>query len=707
MSGSSDGAADSSSGGGSGSSSSGGDGSSSSDEGGSSSDGGGSSSSGAGGADSSSGSSGMLDGCVPELDPDAPIDVVPERVAVDGEDVLYLFDDATDRVLRWSAECGSAFEEIQLGAGASDIALVTSHEALYVLYTNGDITAIDLGAAPVESPFTTLLGNPAGIAAAGNFLVAVDDEGAWHSHYTFDATGTRAAAEDWNYASPEYVWNEANGRLYFFRGGSPADIHWEAINQATGAFTEEGESPYHGAYSISAPLRVSDDGSSVVIGSGHVYDGVTLERPDAIPREPIDAAWVGGELVTLSPLSAAVERWDPSANHERTDAAPFPGAPVAFAPTSTELLVLTWDPGALHIEPYAADGDGDGDGVAYDDDAFPLDPAASEDTDHDGAPDAWNPGMDAMDSTTGLVLDAFPMLAACTSGASCDLDAQTLSAQPTSAFVDDDGVIHMLAPADERIVRWASETSEWLDPIPVAPGAELMTWIAATDTLVVAHDDHWIGAVDLGGDLDQVHWRTLPAAAHGLAMAGQYVLAADDTGAWDTHYTFAADGTETGREDWNQQSSAYGWSDLHERIYFFRDGSSPNDLEYEQVAQFSGAIVDAGDSPYHGDYAIAPPIVVSDAGDEVMIGTGQIYDAGALTHVAFLPGGDIVAGHWAADHILVLRDDIGGTLAQRYALDHQLESSQLIAGEPYRVFPTAAGEIVVTLVGNEPQMSTY
>ena len=26
-------------------------------------------------------------------------------------------------------------------------------------------------------------------------------------------------------------------------------------------------------------------------------------------------------------------------------------------------------------------------------DAFPLDPAASVDTDHDGYPDAWNPGM--------------------------------------------------------------------------------------------------------------------------------------------------------------------------------------------------------------------------------------------------------------------------------------------------------------------------
>ena len=39
-------------------------------------------------------------------------------------------------------------------------------------------------------------------------------------------------------------------------------------------------------------------------------------------------------------------------------------------------------------------------------DAFPTDPAASVDTDEDGMPDDWNPGK--TDSTTGLVLDAFP-----------------------------------------------------------------------------------------------------------------------------------------------------------------------------------------------------------------------------------------------------------------------------------------------------------
>jgi len=38
-------------------------------------------------------------------------------------------------------------------------------------------------------------------------------------------------------------------------------------------------------------------------------------------------------------------------------------------------------------------------------DAFPMDPAASVDTDGDGDPDGWNPGYTAGDTTTGLIED--------------------------------------------------------------------------------------------------------------------------------------------------------------------------------------------------------------------------------------------------------------------------------------------------------------
>ena len=49
--------------------------------------------------------------------------------------------------------------------------------------------------------------------------------------------------------------------------------------------------------------------------------------------------------------------------------------------------------------------DSDGDGVVDSRDAFPDDAAAAFDSDFDGAPDFWNDGKTASDSTTGLVED--------------------------------------------------------------------------------------------------------------------------------------------------------------------------------------------------------------------------------------------------------------------------------------------------------------
>ena len=49
--------------------------------------------------------------------------------------------------------------------------------------------------------------------------------------------------------------------------------------------------------------------------------------------------------------------------------------------------------------------DSDGDGSVDGRDAFPSDVAASVDTDGDGAPDDWNEGFSASDTTTGLILD--------------------------------------------------------------------------------------------------------------------------------------------------------------------------------------------------------------------------------------------------------------------------------------------------------------
>lgn len=636
---------------------------------------------------------------------------VPERVLGGNDDVLYSFDAGTATISRWSEAAGVIAPAIALDPGALDVAYSSALHTLYIEYADGDITRIELDLGTAQDPFVTLAGAPYGLQAVGDYLLAVDDTGAWDTHHVFDADGMLVASVDWNRRSPEYTWSDVNERVYFFRQGtSPNDLHFEHVDQATGLIVAEGESPYHGAYDIVPPIRVSPDGAHVLLGSGHVYDAMTLERPAAIPVTPVDALGTGSGFVTLTESSGGstlVERWEPP-SWGRQDARLLEGAPVAITELPSGIVVTTLVAGELVLHPYEVGVDGDGDGVPFDADALPLDPAASIDSDHDGAPDEWNGRCADVDSITGLELDAHPDLAACSAAGVCDLAAQTVSTPPIHTVVDAAGVIYMLAPDDAVVLRWSSQLDALQDPLVVAPEPLFMTLHEPTGTLLVGHASGWIGRIDTAAEGPEEHFATLPESPHGLAMAGDYVLTADATGAWNTHSTFdLATGQEISREDWNRESSHYAWNASLQRIYFFRDGSSPNDLHFEVVDQATGEITADGESPHHGTYVIAGPIAVSSDGLTVLIGTGQRYDAVTLAHQSFLPVGSLVDARWDGNELLTLRNQAGSAVAERWSAADVLLASDTFAGAPHRVFVTPFGARVVAILGGQPVVHTW
>jgi hypothetical protein len=99
----------------------------------------------------------------------------------------------------------------------------------------------------------------------------------------------------------------------------------------------------------------------------------------------------------------------------------FPSDPAASNDTDHDGYPGEWNPGknemdsttGLELDIFPSDpnewADSDSDSIGNNGDRFPMDPAAWEDTDGDGYPDRWNPGKSEADSTTGLKLDEFPM----------------------------------------------------------------------------------------------------------------------------------------------------------------------------------------------------------------------------------------------------------------------------------------------------------
>ena len=233
------------------------------------------------------------------IDPETTPFVADEMIR-GGGDSVFMFSRSLQSIFRWSATSRSYTASLPLTGSPERIAYSPTLNRLYVGYASGKITQIKLDEnATAEVPFATLPMSVRGLQAAGDFIVAVDQSGAWATHYVFGADGILKASKEWNYYSEEYVWSPANRRLYFLRDDtSPNDLHYEVID-ATGQFGASADTPYHGNYAFTHPLRVSDDETAVLVGSGIEFSANGLAYAGALANAILDAVSINNRWVTL------------------------------------------------------------------------------------------------------------------------------------------------------------------------------------------------------------------------------------------------------------------------------------------------------------------------------------------------------------------------------------------------------------------------
>ncbi|MFT6387093.1 MAG: subtilisin family serine protease [Cellvibrionaceae bacterium] len=576
---------------------------------------------------------------------------IPDAVLGNLDGTIYLFSQENRAVYRWSALTQRYMNPIFVGSNDSvlispqKMVYSSVHNRLYFGYDSGELTFVDLAGDLIEQDFATTPLAVDGLVAVGEFILSQDRTGPWNTHYIFDRNGELTDSSNWNRYSVEYAWNEFNNRVYFFRNGiSPNDLHYEEIDQATGEITSAGETPYHGDYSILPPIRVSNDGLYVLLGSGDLYGADDLTWQGSVGSID-DAIWLDtGDLISIEQDLDQFTLTRRDNFFGVVEQVVFSGIHLKTLRAGSQIAVVSEQGGAFVFNLYAANDDSDGDGVENTVDGFPLDPAASLDSDNDGHPSVWNSGFGESDSTTGLILDAFPVDAACwlpehdDGTGQCDFTATMPAFTPASIVSDTSGVLYLFSPENYSVYRWSSISQSYINPIyvgnesGVTPSSpEKMVYSSAHNRLYFAYESGEITYVDLGIDSSENAFARTAMAVGGLASVGDYILAQDASGAWNTHYIFDRNGELTDSADWNQYSVDYAWNEFNSRVYFFRNGASPNDLHYEEIDQTSGEIINAGETPYHGAYSILPPIRISFDGGLVLLGSGDIYDANSLT----------------------------------------------------------------------------
>lgn len=285
----------------------------------------------------------------------APIDAstlgfTPDATFVDRDGVLLLFSRLHRQIFRWSPSARRYLAPVTLQGWPDYVTYAPSTHRLYLGYSDARVLQVKLDAGSLsEEPFVTVPQEVLGLAMAGDNVFVVDPSGAWVSYFTYSPEGRLLAQRDWSYLGSEYAWNAALGRMYQFRDDtSPNDLLYTEV-RPNGTFGQQKDSPFHGEIQTTYPIRISPDGSSVLLGTGKFYDANTMMPNNSLANRLDDAAWVGGRVYTgrLVVGGTEIQRWGGN-NYALDLSKQLSGRLVRmFALPENRLVVVTLRSGAI------------------------------------------------------------------------------------------------------------------------------------------------------------------------------------------------------------------------------------------------------------------------------------------------------------------------------------------------------------------------
>lgn len=267
---------------------------------------------------------------------------------------------------------------------------------------------------------------------------------------------------------------------------------------------------------------------------------------------------------------------------------------------------------------------------------------------------------------------------------------------PDSADLSDTGILYLFN-RNQRVVHRFS-VDEWTYLRSAALGFEprFASVNRAGDQVYVAYEGGRLGVLN-PGSVAPMFLSFGPVTATGMGAADEFVMTVDSTGAWASHRIFNQMGQETHWLPWNRFSQEFSWSRATRRMFFFRDGTSPNDLHFEEIST-QGTVVASGETPYHGTVQTVYPIRPTPNGARVTLGSGQVFDGINLTMLAPFPVSfkDLT---WIGNDAVSMHAEPGGsTRLVRWSLNTPVAET-ILNGAPVRAFGYGSEVIAVTTQG--------
>ncbi|MES2924602.1 MAG: fibronectin type III domain-containing protein [Verrucomicrobiota bacterium] len=559
-------------------------------------------------------------------------------------DVYYFAFSGPNRIERYNVVTRSWLPAIPLEAAAT--ALWVDESAIFVAEDRAVIRfAIDGG---VRTPVGNAEATVKALFTVSNVLAFGSSSG---SLVTMNKlTGLFLSNISYSYSGTGYSAAPALNRVFFRSTGvSPSDIHYLEIG-ADGKLVKGDQSPYHGDYPSASRTFTFPNGARVADDSGTVYSTDSLSYTNSLGTAFTDLAFHGTDIPIVLRSNVL---------HSYNNAL-LPTGSVTLSATGLRVAVSGSD--ALV---FVADGK----------------------------------------DSHGLRLQVVPLadLAAPTPGA--PINPRGLPYTPDDVFADRDGNILLFSKAQLSLFRWSPPSQRYLSTLPLIGAPKYAAYSKVNHRAYFAYDTQLVREMNLALPTPaESPLFTLPGAPGGLATAGEFIFSADGSGAWGTHYLFSPTGAQLHALDWNYDSRVWEWDPAKRRMYFFRDNMSPNDLHYETIGS-DGKITGEGETPYHGDFNIAPPIRVNGDGSRVVIGSGVVFETAGMTRVTTLPSTFIDAS-WRTGELLTIRASGTQTQIQRWNASTFAAGAAgpLFAGTPLRLMKLDSGEtLLITISRNMPR----
>jgi hypothetical protein len=227
-----------------------------------------------------------------------PDGFVPLSTVIDTNGVAYLLDADNQKIYRYNVQSKRMLGALPTSYRPKKLVYAAQLNRLFVANDEGRVTFYDLTLAnPKENGLVVVAGGLSDIIAVNYHLLVIPARGSgWVHYYTYDKSGRLVHEKDWSYPASHYAALEETGSVYYISNFSPADLHRLVIRN--GQMITDGDSPYHGDYRLGGPIVPST--SLVAIGSGLVFESVSMKFVGSLPHGFDAGVWIDGHLLTAS-----------------------------------------------------------------------------------------------------------------------------------------------------------------------------------------------------------------------------------------------------------------------------------------------------------------------------------------------------------------------------------------------------------------------